>query len=486
MKYQSTVKENFIFNSAYQIVRIMIPIITTPYLSRIIGAKGVGTYAYASSVAAYFMLFIKLGLGNYGNRTIAFVRNNKRELSRTFWSLYVVQFLSLIIFLMAYLFYCFMIAEEELVAILMVPYVISSGLDISWFFFGLEQFKTTAIRDLIIKMVSTLAIFLLVKREEDVWVYTLIISVSFLSSQIALWILLHKYVEMVIPSKADIIKHIKPNLILFIPSVAVSLYKIMDKIMLGLLSMKTEVGLYESSEKIIQVPTALIDAWGSVMLPRISNIVKTKRICRAELFNTFRKSIWLVMLISSSLCFGIMSVAEEFVPIFYGQGFEKCVILYYWLLPSCLFLAFANVIRTQYLIPWEKERIYIVSLFAGAIVNIIFNFILIPFFGSIGAAIGTLLAEVSVCICQMAAVKSELPMKRFIKDAVPFLLSGIGMFIFSQFMEVPLTNALLNIFIKIVVCGCIYIFLLILFLWLAGLYSEFKRNIFKSDNEEAR
>ena len=421
-------KINFIFNSLYQLTAIIVPLITFPYLSRTVGVDGIGDYSFAYSVAYYFAIFIKLGLNTYGNRTIAYVRNSKDMLSRTFWSLYFFQFIMAVVLLSVYLIYCTMFALQKGLAFLLIFFVISSGMDITWMFYGLEEFRIIAIRDIFVKITTMLAVFAFVKNSNDIWKYTLILSIGYLLMQVSVWPLLVKYVYWVIPKKSEIIEHIKPNLILFVPTIAVSIYKIMDKIMLGAMISYKEVGYYHSSESIMQVPMALITSLGTVMLPRVSNMFSVGT-SKKVMSSIFGHSIEFAMFLASSMCMGIMTVAQEFVPLFYGKGFDKCVILYYYLMPSCIFLAFANVIRTQYLIPKKKDFDFVLSLLIGAMVNLIINILLIPHFLSIGAAIGTLLAEASVCIVQTMVVRKEIPIISYFWNSVPYIVSGIIMFL---------------------------------------------------------
>ena len=393
----NSVKKNLAYNFAYQILAIVLPLITTPYISRVLGPTKVGEYSYSYAIAYYFVMITMLGLNNYGNRSIASVRDNKEELSKTFCSIYCMQLCTGIISLGAYIIYGVFVSNITMTWITSL-YVLSAVFDVNWFFFGMEQFKLTVTRNTFIKLFTTICIFVFVKRQEDVYLYALIMVLGILISQLILWQFLRKYVRFHRVAIKEVTKHIKPNLILFIPIIAVSLYKVMDKIMLGFMTTKTEVGLYESSERIIQIPMALIQSMGTVMLPKMTNLIAKKD--EETTKNYFASSIMLVMFLAASMCFGIMGVARYFVPVYYGDGYQKCIELFQILLPSCVFLAFANVIRTQFLIPRKKDGIFISSVIIGAIVNIIINVLLIPKMQSIGAAIGTLVAEIVVCVFQ--------------------------------------------------------------------------------------
>lgn len=450
----SSIKKNFLYNSFYQILVIIIPLITTPYISRVLGASKIGEYSFSYSIAYYFAIFILLGLNNYGNRTIAMVRENKKELSKTFIEIYAMQLIFGVLVLCLYILYCFLYSNN-IISWIFTIYVLSAILDLNWFFFGMEEFKITVVRNTIIKVSTTFCVFLFVKSSTDLYLYALIMVVGMLVSQLILWPFITKYIYFVKVSMVDVIKHIKPNLVLFLPVIAVSLYKIMDKIMLGMLSDMEQVGYYESSEKIIQIPMALITSLGTVMLPKMSNLVANHNENKTNYY--ISNSIKLAMFLSTSMCFGLMAIAQYFVPLFFGNGYETCIYLFLILLPSCIFLAFANVIRTQYLIPNKLDKVYIKSVFLGACVNLIVNITLIPILKSFGAAIGTLVAEATVCIYQIIIIRNFLPIKTYLKNALLFFIPGIVMYLILQCIALFNFSNISSLIISILVGTFIYI-----------------------------
>lgn len=439
---------------------MIIPLVTTPYISRIMGAEKIGIYSYAYSIATYFGLFILLGLNNYGNRTIASVRDDKEKLSKTFCSIYAMQLIMSLIVIMIYIFYILFMSSDHLMAWIQLIYLVSVSLDINWFFFGMEQFKLTVTRNPVIKLLNLFFIFLLVKSKNDLYIYGLIMVCGPLLSQLILWMFINKYISFEKISLSDIFVHIKPNLTLFIPVVAISLYTIMDRIMLGMMSSMTEVGYYENSNKLTQIPVMAISSLGTVMLPRISNMISNGK--RQESIQYIEKSLIISVILSTSMAFGLCAVSKEFVPIFYGNGFEKCKDVISILVLSSIFISWANVIRTQYLIPNQKDKIYIISVFLGAFVNVIINFILIPKLMSIGAAIGTICAEFSVCAYQTYKVRKELDIKLYIKKCVPFLLISIVMYIIVFYVPLIRSN-IITLIIKVIVGVIVYVTMLITF-----------------------
>lgn len=465
----SSIKKNFMYNSIYQIMIMFIPLVTTPYISRVLGASGVGTYSYAYSIANYYVLFIMLGLNNYGNRSIAKVRDNKIELEKTFWSIYSMQFVLGVIFNIIYLLYCFTFSSNFNVSLAVSFYVISACFDVNWFFFGLEKFKLTVIRNTIIKILTTVCIFIFVKESTDILIYCLIMTIGLLISQLALWPYILRNINFYKPTIKEITVHIKPNLFLFLTVIAVSLFKIMDKVMLGIMTTTTEVGYYESAERIIAIPTALITSLGTVMLPRMTNMISNNNSQDKKLIYW---SMLFAMFISTSMCFGIMGVSKEFVPLFYGDGFEKCIDLFIILLPTCIFMAYANVIRTQYLLPHQMDKDYVISAFLGAGVNLTINWILIPFYGCIGAAIGTFFAEAIVCLYQAYAVRKYLPIRRYFYKSLYFIFTGLIMYLIIFNINIENLSIFINLLIKILIG-------IILYFTILGMQILFRKYILK-------
>lgn len=462
--------KNFFYNSSYQLLLFFLPLITTPYVSRILGANGIGIYSYYYSIASYFVLFILLGLNNYGNRTIAYTLN-KDECSKVFCNIYSVQFIAGIFVCFLYIAYSLFISTNKNITYIFLLYVISGILDINWYFAGTQQFKISVVRNFIVKVLGTICIFSFVTDSGDVNIYCTIMALTTLFSQILLWPFLYKQIKFTKPQFIEIKKHIKPNLALFLTVLAVSLYKIMDKIMLGMMANYNEVGYYESAEKIINIPIAFVVSLGTVMLPYTTRLISKGTTDNRKLIHI---SLIFSMIITSALSFGIMGVADIFVPMFYGSGYDKCIYLYYILMPSCLFLAFANVVRTQYLLPNKFDKEYIKSAFLGAGINFFINIILIPKFASLGAAIGTLFAEAFVCVYQCYVCRNGFSFIKTLKQVSPFIISGIFMFLILFNLNLNIENTLLLLLTKIASGICIYTFTLML-IWrkLNNLYVDY-------------
>lgn len=421
-------KKNFIYNAIYQILILILPFATVPYVSRVLGADGVGTYSFTYSIVYYFMLVALLGINNHGNRAIAKVRDDKKKLSETFSSIYAIQFSASILMTLLYVLYLLVFSPDYInIAWIQIIYIFSAMFDINWFFFGKEEFKITVTRSIIIKLLSIVAIFLFVKTPDDVWIYTLILAMSTLISQLILWSVLLKRMKLCLPKKKDVLKHIRPCLVLFIPVIAVSLYRVMDKIMLGLMTDVAEVGYYEQAEKITTMPLGLVTALGTVLLPHMSNLAAKGHEEKMKVY--IEKSINFMMFLAFPICFGLIAVAESFVPLFMGNGFNSSIILVQLLSIALLFISFANSLRTGYLIPKERDDIYVKFTTTGAIVNLIINLLLIPHLKSVGACIGTIVAELTVMLYQISAVRKELNISKYLRNCVPFFVKTVVMFV---------------------------------------------------------
>lgn len=453
----SSTKKNFIYSSLYQVLVLVLPLITTPYVSRVFGAENLGVYSYTNTIAQYFVIFAMLGLNNYGNRAVAMTRDDKEELNAVFSEIYTMQLVTGILSLLVYVVYAVFVAQDyKTYSLILTLYVLSAVFDINWLFFGLEKFKLTVTRNSIIKIGSVVAILVLVKTKDDLWIYTSIYAVSMLLSTIALWPYARKEVKYHFPKVQDVLKHIKPNMVMFIPVIAVSIYKYMDKLMLGGFS-KTETGYYENVEKIMTVALGFITAFGNVMLPRMSNMVARKDV--AGVRQTIATSMRFVLGLSCALTFGMVAVAPEFVGLYFGKGFEPCITVMIALAPTMIFQSWANVIRTQYLIPFKHDNVYVVSVVFGALINFIINYLMIPKYGALGAVAGTIIAEASVAIIQTVAVRKELNVSLYFKQGIPFLLFGFAMYALARCVSGLQLSDFAKVAVEVVSGAVVYLML---------------------------
>lgn len=455
--------KNFILNVVYQLLIYIFPLITTPYISRVLGVNNVGIYSYTYSIVSLFMLAALLGINNYGNRETARVRDNQDRLNKKFSSIYTLQlFISITTLMIYYIYIVFFCKKYKEIAFAQSIFLISTCFDVNWFYFGLEKFKLTISRNVLFKVISIICIFLFVRSRSDLWKYTVIMAVATLISQLYLIIILHKYVKFVKVGIKEAFSNFKQVLILFIPVLAYGIYGIMDKTMIGLMSTTVQLGNYENAQKIVSIPISIITALGTVMLPRMSYVLKDKN---ADFKPIIKSSMKLALVMSTTMTFGIILVSKEISAIMFGPEFTESSMIMSILSLYLVFTAWANVIRTQYLIPTRNDKIYVESTLFGAIVNLVFNLTFIPKYGAYGACIGTILAEVSVMLWQTIKARNSLEIKQYIYIYIECLWKSIIMFAFAFVSSYFFHGVLIKFVIKVGVSVIIFVLLNYKFIW---------------------
>lgn len=440
--------KNIVLSIGYNILTIIVPFITAPYLGRVLGAEQVGTYTYFQSIGSYFVMFGILGMRNYGNRMIARVRDSRKECSKVFFEIYSMQLFTGFLMSVFYAIYSLNWSSNKLIAILIVPYVMTAFISVDWFCEGMEEFSVLAKRTVAIKFINLLLIFVFVRGEQDLIPYCLIMSGGYFVSALLLWPSVIKSVDYIRPNIKQVVSHFKENLSLFIPAIAASIYQTMDKIMIGAISSEAQLAYYEYADKIIQIPNLIFTAMGAVMLSRMSHVFHND-FQNAE--RTIGLSMELSFIISTVCGFGIFAVAQELVAVYYGENFLQSAPILLALCPTIMLYGWANVIRMQYIIPNSMDRVYIKSTIIGAIVNLICNMIFISQYQAIGATIGTIAAQFSVAAVFTTAVWKRLPLKKYFIASIP--LWGIGLIMFliiklvQQFHDANLQGLITDVFI---------------------------------------
>lgn len=382
---QNSIRKNFVYNVLYQLLRIAIPLVTVPFLSRTLGAESIGVYSYSYTVANYFILFSMLGIENYGSKEVAKVRTkNLDEVASEIFSVHV---LWSCVVLAAYVVYC--LVSNSLAAWLWIPWLVASVFDVNWCLFGLEDFKVTTIRNSIIKVLSFVLILVLIKSPSDYWVYISITSLSFVLSQIVVWPHLVRIINLKIVAPRRAIRHFKPMVVLFYPLIAVTLYSSVGKVYMGILGDLTMVGNYEYAEKLVSIPLQIVFALSTVVLPHISNMLGASS--SEEIDRLVNRSISSVLVgsIACSVCFIVCS--EEIVELFLGSEFVGSAEMLRVLAVTIPIAALNNTIGVQYLIPLGDEAYYSRAVVFGCVFSLVITPIAIMMMGGVGAA-GTVVA----------------------------------------------------------------------------------------------
>ncbi|WP_407910736.1 flippase [Lactiplantibacillus brownii] len=458
----NTIKKNFAYNAIYQILIIILPIVTAPYVSRVLGPTRMGQYSYTYSIATYFLLLAKLGFDNYGNRSIARSRNNGDDLNRTFTGIYSLQILIAIGSIVLYLVYTFTFSKYYVLALIQGLWVLGALFDVNWFFYGLEQFSIVVLRNTLVKVISVILIFTLVRQSSDLWKYTLILAASSVIGFLITWPFIFSKISIVKVSFSEIFSHFKQTALLFIPVIAISVFTVLDKIMLGHMGSLTQVGYFEAAEKVMMAPKGIIGALGTVMLPRMANVYSnrdTKN--KSSLINI---SIGFALVFSIACMFGLIGVSKTFVPIFFGAKYMATISVLILMSLALPFYAIGNIIRTQMLIPNMRDKPYIISVILGAVANISLNLLLIPIWGARGSVIATLAAEITIAVSQLLAVLNELQFRKFAMVMVNSIVSSGVMLVFIYFIANNFGQSLVSLLLQVLVGGGMF---LIVFLILA-------------------
>lgn len=421
-----SVKKNYIYNLIYQLFAFIVPVITTPYISRVLSADGVGAVSYTTSVVTYFVLFGNLGIATYGQLQIAKRRDDKYKVSQLFWGIFIARFITMSLSSIVYVIYIMQSNEYKYLYIVLLSQIVAAAIDISWFLQGLEQFKKIVIRNSFIKIISVFLIFTLVKKESDIYLYALIINISTLIGNLSIWVFLKKYIQLIKLRDIEIIKHLKLSLVYFIPAIATSIYTVLDKSMIGVITHSTyENGCYEQAHKIEQMAVTVVTSLSIVTLPRMTYLFKYNKL--DEMKKQLIKSLRFILFISVPMALGLISISSNFIPWFLGSGYEKGTILIRIFSFLIIIVGLNNAIGKQVLMAIGRQKEYNVSVIIGAISNVLINLILIPLFDSVGAAIASVSAELIILLIFIYYSRDFIRIRDIILMSTNYVMSALVM-----------------------------------------------------------
>lgn len=447
--------KNYLYNASYQILNMLIPLITVPYISRVLGAHDVGINEYTNSWVTFFYLMGQMGVTLYGNREVAYHREDIYERSRTFWGVEALQVFTVSASLIAYLFAVFAFSTTFKYYFLMQGlWIIATGLDISWYFMGLENFRVTVIRNSVVRLVSVFLIFTFVKNVNDLGKYIIILGGTQLVGNLTLWPYLRGNVIWVSIRKWHPFKHFYPALLLFIPTITTQVYLILNRLMLGRMSTQTALGNFGQSDKIVKFVLAVVTATGTVMLPHVANKFAKGDIkgVRASLYSSFN----FVSAISIPMMFGLMAISQVFAPWFLGQQFLPSGKIMFIEAPIIVLIAWSNVTGTQYLMPVNRVKEFTTSVTIGAVSNVIFNLFLIEAWGANGAALATVGSELLVTASQLVMIRKTISRRRLFHEQWKYICSGLVMFIVVNRISITINMTIANLALEVLVGALIY------------------------------
>ncbi|GHN44029.1 flippase [Lactobacillus delbrueckii] len=449
------VVKNYLYNVGYQVLAIIVPLITSYYVSRVLSPEGVGANAFTNSIIQYFMLLANIGIGYYGNREIAYVRDNKQKMAATFWEIQIVKTVMTVVAYLSFVVFMAFYSGNKTYMWAQSINLIAVAFDISWLYQGLEDFKRTVLRNTFVKITSMIAIFIFIKSPKDVALYIIVLALSTLLGNLTLWPhAVNNYGHVDRGTKLNPWRHFVPTVTMFVPQIATQLYVQLNRTMLGLMVDQKASGFYQYSDNLVKLILAFVTATGTVMLPHVANAFAQHDM--EKVHKMLYKSFDFVSALAYPMMFGIAGVSLTLAPLYYSSKYapvgpamliESIVIL---------MIGWSNVIGTQYLLPVNRVKDFTTSVTIGAVVNIILNFPFISLWGLNGAMWATVLSEVAVTGYQLYVVRKDLDLSLMFQSSWKYLLASGVMFVAVFGMNTHLKASWLWLICEVAVGVVIY------------------------------
>ena len=450
---KKSVKKNYIFNTAYQILAICVPLITAPYLSRRLTADGIGVFSYTHSIVSYFLLVAVLGSSTFGQKQIASVRDRKNELSNSFWEIVLFRCFMVVITLIAYFVFLRINNKYNSTYLIWTLNIVNVLVDITWFFQGVEEFPKIVVRNFIVRIAQIVCIFLFIKTPDDLNLYVAFIAGFTVIANIWTWFFVPKYVGK--PTQLNIFRNFREMIMLFLPTIATQVYLVLDKSMIGIITDSTyQNGCYEQSEKIARMALTVVTSVAAVILPRVANLYNNNDKDKAKEY--IYKGFSFTWMLSFPIMFGLIGISNIFVPVFFGPGYDLAKVLMPIFSVLVLAVSVAYITGFSFLIPIGKQNVYTIIVCISATLNFFANMILIPQIGAIGAAFASVGAEVVGALLQIIYCdhKKLLDKKMIFYNVWHYVVSGIIMLIFIKVLGWLLPENIISL-VSLIISGAI-------------------------------
>lgn len=484
-KAKPNLKKNFIYNFISQILTLVIPLITTPYLSRILGEEGNGQISYSLSIVTVFILFASLGFTTYGQREIAKVRDDKEATSKVFWEITILKAITTIIssgFFFALLYTTGFKKCNNLILIFSIE-LLSTIFDVTFFFQGEENFKSLALRTIFLKVLGLILIFCFIKTSDDTWIYALCLSISYFLSYVIMWPSLKGKISFVKLNTLSFKKHIGPTLRIFVPQLAVTIYSVMDKLMIGWFATNSdyENGCYEQAYKINSVALILVTVISSVLAPRNTYDYKSGNLDSFK--NHINFAIHYTWMMGLPLIAGFAVLSNNLSSWYLGEGYAEVPLLMQIMSIRFVCSGISELCGNQIFIAIGKEKYYTIATCVAAVVNITLNYFFIKLLGATGAAISTAVCEflVASILATIAIRKKYFSFKDLFSCSWKYLISALVMLVTIYFIQKYLPYTIWS-FLVIMFTGAIEYFLILLALrdsfltyWLGRFINKFQK-----------
>lgn len=458
---QKSIKLNFIMNAILQISAFIFPLITFPYVSRILGPSGTGNVSFATSIVTYFALFAQLGIPTYGIRATARVRDDKKLLSKTVQEIFIINAVMCVLAYFVFFVVLNLVPKmynDKVLFIIISSTILFNSVGMDWLYKGLEKYTYITFVSIIFKFIALILMFVCVHHKNDYVIYGAISIFAASASNICNLVNIHKLIYIKPIFNYEFTKHFRPIMIFFAMSCATTIYTNLDTVMLGFMKDNVEVGYYNAAIKIKNVLLGVVTSLGTVLLPRASYYIENNMY--SEFKRIAGKALNFVVLISFPLCLYFILFAKEGVLFLSGDAYTEAILPMQILMPTLIFIGLTNIMGIQMLIPLGREKVVLYSEIVGAIIDLVINIILIPILASAGAAIGTLVAEGVVWLVQYQALKETVKESYLKIKYIPILLGIILAGILSYFIKFLYLNSFLTLMLSAVVFFATYFIVL--------------------------
>ena len=462
MDTQPSLKKNIAISTLYQILIIILPLITAPYIARVLGPDQSGVYDYTNSIMTYFAMFAALGTASYGVREIARVRDDAAMRSKLFWEIELMTVMTSTVCIIAWFIFIAITPHYKVIYLVLTMGLLSTMFDISWFFAGMEQFKYTVTKNAACKLIGVILMFLFVKKEEDLLLYIIIMISSTMIGNLSMWLYVPRFVEKVDFRTLTFRKHFHETLIYFVPTVATSIYTVLDRTLIGVITKnKAENGFYHYAMQIVNMMKALtFSSLNMVLGSRLSFLFAEKKY--DEIKEKIADSTNYILFMGYGICFGVIGVAKRFVPVFLGPGYDRVATMLILMSPIVIIIGISNCLGSQYYTPAGYRKLSAKYIIIGAVVNLLLNLLLIPKYWGYGAITASLIAESVITILYMKNCNGYLRVETIIKDSWKKIIAGLVMLIVIRALDGIISSDILALLVEIAVGFTVYCAVIVL------------------------
>ncbi len=459
MSERKSIFGNFIYNALYNVMNVLFPLITIPYLSRVLMSDGLGKINYARNIVSWFLIFASLGIPRYGVREIARVRSKKELLDKTFSELFIINLISTLGCVVIFLALVFNVAyfKSRLILFLVTGIQLLLNIfNVDWFYQGMEEYSYITRRSFIIKLFSLVLMFVFVKNHDDYIAYALLQSFAVAGNYIFNFIHLKKYIKIVLKN-IELKKHLIPIMILLSTSLATTVYSLLDTTILGIFCSDSVIGYYSNCHKVIQTIATLTASLGSVMLPRLVKYYEKDD--KDKVLQLSTKALQIILVVCTPITIGLFFEAKSIVLVVFGADFVPSIITLQVFAPFILLTTIGNLYGTQLLMMLNREKELLITVSVGAGINLVLNLILVNTFQQNGVAFASVVTEAIVMVAQIIAVQRQKLWLRLSKRfVVSTVIMNIGLTLFCILINRMIASYIIEILIAIIGGGGIYLF----------------------------